>query len=1280
MAAASSSSSSTLPLFWDLASSEETKRLTSSSKLVSTLFNQQSSLPSTSRNTLDAAATLPRDENGAGSLNQVQIQSAARLVEEKLDKLLAAEVSYSLRRLTRGLQSPREHSRLGFAVALTELLSRIQVLSVSDVLVLILQYSSPEGKVSRSEQKNFDFARLFGLQALVRSGSLFRSTTQPMEVSWAITVIIELGAKRAPLLESVGWVLVELLQGVTSPDTSVPSQAKAVALKALSEYATTQELSPEKLALLLKLSQLPSLDIKSPALASNKPILSSDNLPLLSKVLRNAPSAETLSEETDEASNLITSKSAPGKKSPQTGSFNPRVHFVWDIILDHYYGPHSVNEAHSQTPFPDFYTTCVDESMFANTASSERKSWGFQVFTKALPLATPTDKPLLFSPNFMRTWINQLSSKDRLLHKAATNAATVVQEVVSGDSHTAFALTSQLLGRHGSYNFDRITNTKTIESILASLDSAGVWEYTQYIVQTVSSSSEESKRRWGLDQLLALIRNTAIPTNDQVTESILEFFAAGGFFSWEVAPSGPSLLSHQPKPAFTEAVRALCRSRFLSCLTELTERTISLSETNGKSRRVQGVNSANQLWIARAWDIFTALSKNTKVFTPVAEDSVLQAVQSGSGLLEKVRKAYSRAKDDIHKNRLAAFESMLLATLLYIVDSSEDAADMMEPLQDCYASLFEVDFSKQLSGANTNAEDDNEEEEEEPTGIELLQDYLIGLLERPSAFLRAIAEQTFGVFVAEMNEASLDHLIDQLGLSEDAEEQADEDMDGAEGEEVDAEDGSSDTSSDSGSVESDAEESGDESSTEAPDLELRREVLEALKSVGMAEDEDGGGNEGSDVDNSAANSETEEVDSLPDLTDEQMLQVDDRLAEIFRSRVNNKKTEKEAKQDSIAFQNKILDLLAMFAKKRPESPLVLRLVRPLFVVATEGDSIDKQVSTKATTILRNNICKAKDAPMGQEFSSVGEDLEAVHSFAQKSTSGELSALASTVNLYLTRVLCSNKAGTEFAETNQEPLVAQYKSTLMDFLTRKTSELKPQFLLDAFKKFAIIGWSVQGDLLESCSPRGAAARSIKSFRQQQAVQMVSTVLNQVVTSPLEAIKADEILTAMQDTGALVFVSVSDAINSTAANVTTLKETLKLGLQAARLTKRFLSAQAESSDNSSTQLRQIWKPSKIQEAMASLSASDRFKNSSSLLGLLKQLNAIVDDSGGSKSNKNDKKRKSDVANGATANGQSEAMDTQGKPAGEGEKKAKKVKASSSSAVNGKTQKSKPSKAEA
>jgi DNA polymerase phi len=57
------------------------------------------------------------------------------------------------------------------------------------------------------------------------------------------------------------------------------------------------------------------------------------------------------------------------------------------------------------------------ETLFGASSSPERKFWGFLVFKKALRRVDGTDLPMLFTKNFMRSWINHLSHKDRHLHK-----------------------------------------------------------------------------------------------------------------------------------------------------------------------------------------------------------------------------------------------------------------------------------------------------------------------------------------------------------------------------------------------------------------------------------------------------------------------------------------------------------------------------------------------------------------------------------------------------------------------------------------------------------------------------------------------------------------------------------------------------------------------------------------------------------------------------------------------------------------------------------------------
>ena len=64
------------------------------------------------------------------------------------------------------------------------------------------------------------------------------------------------------------------------------------------------------------------------------------------------------------------------------------------------------------------------ESLFSGSASNERKYWGFVVFQRVLPRVKATDLPMLFTKNFMRTWINHLSHFDRYLHSFAKQIAS----------------------------------------------------------------------------------------------------------------------------------------------------------------------------------------------------------------------------------------------------------------------------------------------------------------------------------------------------------------------------------------------------------------------------------------------------------------------------------------------------------------------------------------------------------------------------------------------------------------------------------------------------------------------------------------------------------------------------------------------------------------------------------------------------------------------------------------------------------------------------------------
>lgn len=105
--------STTLPLFWNLSSAKKKERLDASVKLITVLETLQASY-------LPVIKGSSEEEDEEDDDEDEDDEEGKNAEDEALNLLNAADVSYSIRRLIRGLASPRESSRLGFSVALTE--------------------------------------------------------------------------------------------------------------------------------------------------------------------------------------------------------------------------------------------------------------------------------------------------------------------------------------------------------------------------------------------------------------------------------------------------------------------------------------------------------------------------------------------------------------------------------------------------------------------------------------------------------------------------------------------------------------------------------------------------------------------------------------------------------------------------------------------------------------------------------------------------------------------------------------------------------------------------------------------------------------------------------------------------------------------------------------------------------------------------------------------------------------------------------------------------------
>lgn len=70
--------------------------------------------------------------------------------------------------------------------------------------------------------------------------------------------------------------------------------------------------------------------------------------------------------------------------------------------------------------------------------------------------------------------------------------AKALQETVKSNPTVGFTLLSQLVGKHGRPDFDKVTKTKLVEAIMSSMSSEGVKEYVTYLQGVVLGADEKN--------------------------------------------------------------------------------------------------------------------------------------------------------------------------------------------------------------------------------------------------------------------------------------------------------------------------------------------------------------------------------------------------------------------------------------------------------------------------------------------------------------------------------------------------------------------------------------------------------------------------------------------------------------------------------------------------------------------------------------------------------------------------------------------------------------------
>ncbi|KAF3934967.1 hypothetical protein ABW19_dt0209445 [Dactylella cylindrospora] len=913
-------------------------------------------------------------------------------------------VKYCLTRLIKGLTSSNDSSRKGFSLALSELLyslldetSRSPIstdLHFRSILQLMIENTEPIGSLSKQEERGFYFGRLFCLRALIDSGVPLGRNTDISKWQSVLTQLILLAQKKPWLRETCFLVIRDCVRGIGRTEKDLIK-------------VTCEELEKSRM---IKTSD--GVGIWIAMLQSHKSTLDSLNIqfqnrssPLDKSYLQNLSKILKESEGRDEENN---------QRLMQKGSWNARLSWVWDDIFQFYAQGGASEESHAS--FEEFWQAVVNDGLFSNSASEERKFWGFLVFNKALAVFGDNETlASLFSPNFMKCFINQLGTPERYLHKAAQKSLRTIKLKAEECPGAVSTLLRCLLTGNGSPNFETIAKAKVIEPLFTCADKRGLLEIVQlFKTLLMHPDAEDAKavgrsRQWAADQLLSMVRSNKIELHKSWVSEIINFLAEYGYFNIE-SPDISGDLSISP------ATQATLRTRLSSCLSELLQRS----------------EFRDTVWSAKAILLIQKRREegNNEFAIPIDETIDNQA--------SRVTKIVSKLdkKSPTSGSRQCAFELMYSLLLLQLFNGEPDAMDMLEDLHIVYEKIGKESKKggrKDQHKHKRHKHKHDHDEAEEEGGLEILIELLLGFLAKPSVLAKKMSQTVFKSFVDFLSPLALEILLRPLGVSENQDgqkelfdiEDEDEDMGDAslsdeddQGSELDSDVDiteldaqGEDEGSEDDSNSDDSEEDGDDDSDDGDDDEEDGPLDEETKRLHAALAEALG--------TSADPNRNPDSDSDEPMDDDQMLLVDEQLSKIFKQRkAPNKRQQKaSAKESVVNFKNRILELLEIYVKGEAKNDEKIAVILPCLetIRRTTNQAVKGHAQNVLKALTQSNKKKGNAKEKDEDHTEAEirfsdpdaafEILEQIHKeSALRSQSREHTNSCSQCSLYISKLL------------------------------------------------------------------------------------------------------------------------------------------------------------------------------------------------------------------------------------------------------------------------------------
>lgn len=715
------------------------------------------------------------------------------------------------------------------------------------------------------------------------------------------------------------------------------------------------------------------------------------------------------------------------------GSWQANVNFAWHKVLEalllRCHGADDDPGSADVDYFAKSWIEIIDNGLFSQSSSSERKFWGFQIFSKVLTSSPEWALPVMFSPNLMRCLINQRADNQRALYDAAAEPLKKIHARTKNNPHLAPIFVVHLTTENGTTFFDRATKTKTVEEQLMLAENSGMLEIVHHFEQLLSSPEADDERspdsiRQGLaDFLLNCARNRTkrdveAIANKPTEKWLLSLLGIFSRFAYCVPrPHAPS--KSWPVPAISSSSRTMFQSRLSSLLAHLL------------SSKPQVQNVLPELVVGNVRN-FTESSSSWKLALKADNEvlKILKAAYRNMDELESTAKSSPQSTGPVHD----AFRLLLSLTTLQVFAGDTDAVSILEELDTCYASTLRDSSTDQ-------------------SAFEFIIEVLLSFISRPLALYRRIAEQVFSAITPHITESCLQSLIEVLHKSENA---------GGQEELFDQQE-------DSGYSDSDSEESSDvddASSVEVLEAEMARSNPPGSEPNSVHDS--GESSEGTDNDDSAEllqfenllaetlrtsrtnakmNDTSGSSEEESDMDDEQMMAIEPQLTKIFQERravsgASKKKEQQKAKVNMINFKNRILDLLSIYVKQQYHDRLALKLILPLLQLMRKTSS--QQLASKTSEILKLFFAacsKHKAYPVIGDVEETFQLLKSVHDEARQDASKLHLGACSRASLLIVRVLVNIDRANYLRAANI------YAQTQNDWFTDLKVRIQPTFFTE-----------------------------------------------------------------------------------------------------------------------------------------------------------------------------------------------------------------------------------------